>query len=330
VKTFEVKSPTRIDLAGGTLDCWPLYCFAGPTVTTNVSISIFTRARLEMRDGASIRLDMTDFGYRRDFTDLDAVFASQDAEIALVKGLLEHFRPTSGFHLTTSSESPVGGGLGGSSSLTVSLIRAFDRMLGTSRAVEDCVRLASDLEARVLNKLTGTQDYFPAADPGVCAIHYDFGRVWLEKLSIDPQALEGRLTVVFTGQSHHSGINNWQVIQRAVDGDTETLRALRDLRQIAAEVYRSLKAVDWESLGDLFRREYQARIRLSEGFSSPEIERLSAVARDAGAWATKICGAGGGGCVFVWSPEASRNRVEESLEAAGFRILPARLVQRLD
>ena len=61
------RSPTRIDLAGGTLDCWPLYLLIDGCVTINLSVSIFTEASIEPRADSKVDVRMRDQDYARSF-----------------------------------------------------------------------------------------------------------------------------------------------------------------------------------------------------------------------------------------------------------------------
>ena len=44
---IESKAPTRVDLAGGTLDIWPLYLFHPGAVTVNAAITRYASCRIE-------------------------------------------------------------------------------------------------------------------------------------------------------------------------------------------------------------------------------------------------------------------------------------------
>lgn len=44
---IESSAPTRIDLAGGTIDIWPLYLFHGGAETVNVAIDLYAKCRIE-------------------------------------------------------------------------------------------------------------------------------------------------------------------------------------------------------------------------------------------------------------------------------------------
>ncbi|MGE4131222.1 MAG: galactokinase [Bdellovibrionales bacterium] len=317
------SSCTRVDLAGGTLDCWPLFLLVDGCITVNLAISIRTHVELLPRQDNRVIVRIKDLKYSNEFKNLDELLACQDGDLRLIQKQLAFWRPQEGFELTTSSESPVGGGLGGSSSLSISLIKAFSQWLGRSFDVYESVELSHNIEAQVLHKMTGTQDYFPALVPGLNAIHYTPEGPRLETLQTQAEVWNQHLSLVYTGQPHHSGLNNWQVIRHALDQDEGTLKALCEIRDVAYDTYQEIKAGHWEALPQLMDREFRARVKLSSTFSSPEIERLRNVALKAGAAAVKICGAGGGGCVILWSKPERKAEVEAECRKNGFEVLNA-------
>ena len=325
-KTITFQSPTRVDLAGGTLDCWPLYLFLDNPLTVNVAIDIFTTASLTPRADAQVKLITRDLGKEKTYANLAAALSDSEPAFDLVRAHLDYWKSEigeKGFELSTASDSPVGGGLGGSSSLCISLLKAFQKWLGSTMKEADVVRLASHLEARILLKPTGTQDYFPPLEGGLCYITYGAEGPVCTRAPITKEIFEDRFVLVYTGRSHHSGINNWQVIKDWLDGDERTRQAMSDLAVISKDLGAALKNKQFDSLPGLFEREYEARTRLSEGFSSPEIRRLHELAKEFGAQA-KICGAGGGGCVLIWSHDRRASEVRLACEKAGFKVLSAK------
>lgn len=326
MKSWKKQSATRVDLSGGTLDCWPLYLMVGDCVTVNLSISISTFVQLQAREDKEISIHMRDLKYKKTFASLKDFLNSREPELRLVQRHVDFWKPKTGFELETSSESPIGGGLGGSSSLTISLIKAFSDWFERPLGVYESVELAHNLEAQVLGKMTGTQDYFPALQPGLNAIHYTPVGARIEPLGGESDFWNSHLTLVYTGQPHQSGLNNWHVIKAVLDGDSGPLRALADIREISWDMYRAVQAKDWDALPALFDREFEARVRLSSSFSSPEIDRLRAVALKSGAQAVKICGAGGGGCVLIWSQPELKQKVEIGCREKGFEVLGVKAV----
>lgn len=325
--SFHIKSPTRVDLAGGTLDLWPLYSFFGGAQTVNLAIDIFTYADLQvLPEGPTIEIESEDLNKKKFYLSYDSAIRDQDPDFALYRAVLEYFRPSFGFRLKTRSESPVGGGLGGSSSLLISLLKAFSKATGQPfTSVYQMVHVAHNLEARVLLTPTGTQDYFPAVSGGINILEYTPHGVKQHLYDHQQRSeIEERFLLVYTGRAHHSGMNNFEVLQKAVARDPQTIRALSSLRLVAEETCAKVRAGQWADLRELFRREYDARVQLAPAISSPEIETLHKISLAAGAEAVKICGAGGGGCVLIWCSPGQKSRVSEACQQAGFQVLGAR------
>ncbi len=322
-RILAIQSPTRVDLAGGTLDCWPLYLFVGDCVTVNLAIDVTTGCELEPLAKPTVEIEMTDLNFRRSFENARALFSANDPELKLVQTISEYFysnsKSTSGFRIKTYSQSPVGGGLGGSSSLCISLIKAFCSWLDIKLSLYEMVTLASNLEAKVIRTPTGTQDYFPAIQSGFNLIHYSAAGVRLEQLPIPVEPIFDHLILVYTGRAHHSGINNWEVIKSVIDGDAKTLAALKDIAKVSDRVANACREQKWNLMPDLFQQELEARIRLTASFTSPEIEQLKRLTVEHGAQAIKICGAGGGGCVLVWAERSQHERIRQECRKNGFQ-----------
>lgn len=327
---IEVQSPTRVDLAGGTLDLWPLYSFIGGAVTVNVAIDIMTTAEIEVRQDSKIILESRDLNLRNEYSDLKEALADSDQRLSLLQTQLAYWRPEVGFNLRTASQSPVGGGLGGSSSLTISLMKAFSKLTHRGfQSVHRMVHVAHNIEAEVLNTPTGTQDYYPAASGGINVLRYSVDGIAQEILPLGGTALAENFMLVYTGKAHHSGLNNFEVLKDAVHKDQRTLQALRDLKTIAERTANAVKSGQWQKMPELFRQEFEARVRLAPGFSSPEIRHLAEVSLQAGAQAVKICGAGGGGCVMLWCPPNKREEVKTACQKHGYQVLNAKPVDQL-
>jgi D-glycero-alpha-D-manno-heptose-7-phosphate kinase len=54
------SAPTRIDLAGGTIDIWPLYLFHDGATTLNAAISLRAHVEIASRNDGAIELRSVD------------------------------------------------------------------------------------------------------------------------------------------------------------------------------------------------------------------------------------------------------------------------------
>lgn len=321
-----IQSPTRIDFAGGTLDCWPINAFLSPATTVNVGISIFTTCRLSLRDDAKILIHSRETKANFEFENLEQLMQDNSPNLTFFKEHINYWKPDFGFNLSVQSDSPVGGGLGGSSSLSVSIFKAFCQLQQIEMTDLKMVNLCAGIEAKILKMPTGTQDYFPALRGGFNIIDYNYGQPQVQVLPVNDLNINKNISIFFTGRSHFSGINNWQVIKKMIDGDKQTWYALEKIREVSAQVKDVVIEKDWEKLPTLFQAEFDARMLLAESFSSPEIEKLAQVALQSGGDAINICGAGGGGCVFIWSTADNRQQVIKACVEAGFTHLDVELI----
>jgi D-glycero-alpha-D-manno-heptose-7-phosphate kinase len=324
---IESRAPTRVDLAGGTLDIWPLYLFHEGALTVNCAVARYASCVIETRaEGRrGITLLSTDTRRKESFASLEALRRAPRYHLPLLAHLVRFFGPTAGFTLTTNSEVPAGAGLGGSSAMAVAICAALDRLAGSGRRLEDWIHISRDAEAIVIGVPTGTQDHYPAAFGGVSSIVLAPGGERREALGCDVEELERRLVLCYTGKPRQHGINNWEVFARHIDGDKRIVRNLEKIAAVARQVRAALERNDWNELARLIREEWEFRRRNLPTISTPTIDRVLAFARREGALAGKVCGAGGGGCMVLLIDPAARARVEAAIAKSGAQLIPLRI-----
>ena len=297
----QVRCPCRVDISGGTLDLWPIYALLNKqcyTITT--AIDIFTTTTYTKSDNL-ITLSIKDLDTELKFQTFRELLQCQDDRLKPFIKLFEYFKPKDFFTLTTSSGSPIGGGLGASSSLLISVIECMETVTGKKLDVLQKVTLASNIESYMLGKPAGTQDYFaPILKSGITAINYSMSGITYETFDLTDE-LKNNFMLVYTGKPHNSGINNWDVFTKTIDRDKNTLKTLEELADISSEVYECFKTKNLSSLCELLKLEFDARVRLSKTFTSEAIFEISNIVSGFKDSAVKICGAGGGGCVMIYS-----------------------------
>jgi D-glycero-alpha-D-manno-heptose-7-phosphate kinase len=242
--------------------------------------------------------------------------------LALVARVVRHFAPVPGLRVETRNLSPPGAGLGGSSSLAVALAGALAEWCGSRLEVESLITLVGNLEAQMLRAPTGTQDYYAAVHGGVSLLRLGPEGVRREALPALEGWLGDRLVLCYTGAPHSSGIHNWDVYRRAVDGERGTCGALEAIASSAAEMEEAVRARDAQGVAAALGREWRARKSLAPGVSTPRIEEVIAWGLEAGALAGKVCGAGGGGCLVLVAGEGGGPALAGALRERGVEVLP--------
>jgi D-glycero-alpha-D-manno-heptose-7-phosphate kinase len=311
-------APCRADLAGGTLDIWPLGLLHRGSLTVNMAIPV--RVRLEVDLDARVG--------RVEHAVLDEPWRSigpEQAATDLSAAVCFAIRSTGGVRVRVLEQAPLGSGLGGSSSYAVALARAVLALEDRSMGEKALVALLRDLEARVLSAPTGVQDHWAATRGGVLAVHLEPGGESVETLAVEPEWLGERVSVYFTGITHHSGMVNWQVVRRRLEGDRDTTLALSAIADAAMMCRQALVVRDEQGVADAVAAEWSARKRLAPEVCPRELERIEAVALDSGARAVKACGAGGGGSLLLWHLPGVRDHLEAALvrAASDGRMLPS-------
>jgi D-glycero-alpha-D-manno-heptose-7-phosphate kinase len=312
------SAPTRIDLAGGTIDIWPLYLFHDGAITVNTAINIRAHARIESRTDGQVELVSVDTNGRVNrprWSDLDG-----SGELPLLSLLARHYRLENAT-LTTRSESPAGAGIAGSSALTLAACAALAQWSNEPRDDDQLLRVAMNVECQTIRVPTGVQDYRPALYGGTAAVELGVGGINRVAIDVNPRELERRLVLAYTGSPRNSGTNNWEITKRHLDGDRHIFDCFERIRDTAVAMRRALQRGDWDEVGRQIAEEWKNRKRLAPGVTTPAIDDLIARALRAGAVAAKVCGAGGGGCLFCYGPPDAQAAIAAALADGGARLL---------
>jgi D-glycero-alpha-D-manno-heptose-7-phosphate kinase len=321
------QAPCRADLAGSTMDLWPLYLFHPGAVTVNFAVSILTTCRITPLPGKDIHLRSLDGRREERFASLDDLCRAEKYRHPLAARLVSFFQPRQGLAVETNSESPAGAGIAGSSALMIATTAALARFTDRKLSLEEMRVLAQNVEAQLINVPTGCQDYYPALYGGVSAIELAPDGIHRRAIPVPPEEVEERFVLAYTGAPRQSGINNWEVFKAHIDGDRKVLRNFEKITEIACAMRAALARPDWNEVGRLLREEWKLRRTNAPGISTPLVDKLIAAARRNGGIAAKVCGAGGGGCVVFFVEKGAKGRVAEALAASGGRVLPFRVAR---
>jgi len=320
-------APCRADLAGGTIDLWPLYLFHSGAMTVNFAVNILTTCRITPIKGKGIYLRSLDTKREEHFASFDEVRAAKKFRLPITGRLLQFFAPKEGALLETDSESPAGAGISGSSALMIATTAALARFTDRNLTLEQMRVIAQNVEAQIIEVPTGCQDYYPALYGGVSAIRLDADGIHREAVPIVPEEIESRFVLAYTGMPRKSGINNWEVFKSHINGDKRVFRNFDQIATIARAMHQALVAADWDTVARLLREEWKLRRTNAPGITTPLIDKLIAIAGKHGGRAAKVCGAGGGGCVIFLVEKGAASRVATAIGDAGGRVLPLQVAR---
>ena len=322
---ISAKAPCRVDLAGATLDIWPLYLFHASAVTVNFAVDRYTSCTLETRDDSRIVLSSRDLQLEESFDSLTALRAAKSYKLRLLALLVDFFAPEIGITLESDSEAPAGAGISGSSALMITVAAALNKLTGRGYKLEKLREIVQNIEAQVIRVPTGAQDYYPAMYGGVSAIDLSPVGIVHHALPVAAEELNARFVLSYTGIPRNSGINNWEVMKGHIDGDKAVHRNFDRIAAIACAMRAALQRQDWTEAGRLMREDWASRRKNIPTITTPLIDEMIKVTRRAGSTGAKVCGAGGGGCVvFLVEPDA-KEKVAKVITETGAQVLDAKV-----
>jgi D-glycero-alpha-D-manno-heptose-7-phosphate kinase len=310
---IEASAPTRVDLAGGTIDIPPLFLFHEGAATVNFAVTLLAHCRLEPRNDDKIFIESVDRKEKFE-TSLEKIGGLRDEpRLELLSKLVYFFKPETGFNMITNAEAPAGAGLAGSSTLNIACVGALNHLVGNRYHPDKFIQIANSIETTVIKVIAGYQDYYSAQYGSVASIHFRPDGIEREALEVDSKTLEDRVVVLYTGEPRNSGTNNWEITKRHIDGDTKLFGIFENIRDGAIKLRSALLASDWNAVGKILQASHPNRKQLSPHITTPRMDELIEVALANGAIAPKVCGAGGGGCIAFFCEEGRKNEVENAL-----------------
>ncbi|HMK37218.1 MAG TPA: hypothetical protein VK463_19245, partial [Desulfomonilaceae bacterium] len=287
--------------------------------TVNVGISLFSRVSFRTKE-RGIRIASEDLN-----TMVEAEEPAQlpvDGPLGLLGRAVRALPPPTGLEITTRNDAPAGSGLGASSALLICMVQGLLTLRSEVTDRRLIISLGVGIETSAIGVPAGSQDHIAAAYGGVSVLEFGFRGFVRNQPTQGNKRLEDTMILSYTGEGRFSGMNNWEVTKSFIEGTGGVREKLIRIRDLARETGAALLSGEWAALPRLVDEEWHIRKTLAPGVSTPQIDAMMTAARNAGALANKICGAGGGGCMITLVESSHRESVEQALANAGGRLLP--------
>ena len=281
---------------------------------------------METREDPEIHLHSLDLNVKEEAPDADSL--DLESELGFIARIVKYYKPKTGLNVTTEIGIPKGSGLGTSSSLLIGISGALNELNQTGFTPMQLIDWGANIEAQSIKVLTGKQDYFAAMYGGINAVWSDVKGSRTEKMEFPPELivrLNQCILLSFTGKPRFSGATNWALVKGYIDDVGETRSFLKKLRDSGIKMRDCLHSQDLGKFPQLLNQEWEIRKNLAEGVSTPRIDEMITEAAKAGALATKLCGAGGGGCMLTYVEPQNREKVIKALEANGAKHMQCKI-----
>ncbi len=320
---YRSKAPLRLGLAGGGTDVAPYSDLYGGAIL-NVTINMYAYATIVPRTDGKIILHALDKEERFEYKSIDEL--PIDGNLDLLKGIYNHIvknfsHKKLSFELTTRVDAPPGSGLGTSSTLVVAILGAFAEWLKLPLGEYDMAQIAYQIERVDLAMAGGKQDQYAATFGGVNYMEfYADDKVIVNPLRIKSDYLNElafNLVLYYTETSRLSSKIIEAQSKNVNEKNSKTIDAMHKLKEQAQQMKETLLKGDIDTIGEILDFGWKHKKKMAKGITSPFIDEIYDAAIDAGASGGKISGAGGGGFMFFYCPNNTRDKVIRSLKKFG-------------
>ncbi len=294
-----VRSPLRISFVGGGSDL-PAFCNEEPGFVVSAAIQKYVYVSVALRQSDQIRLSYSKTENVQSYKDLEHDIARETLH------MFPAFRQR-GIEIVSMADLPSGAGLGSSGAFTVGLLHALHALSGVYRTPEELFNEASRIEMGKCHKPVGYQDQAASAFGGMRS--YEFNR---SGYSIDVEDLSfcghindllERVLLVNTGVNGSSS-----TILSELDIDSKKRLSIRSLVYAARSFRSHLLSGDIDACAEIVDDGWRLKKSLDPNITNHLIDGLYLYAKDHGAIAGKLCGAGGRGMMmFITRPGMVRS-----------------------
>jgi D-glycero-alpha-D-manno-heptose-7-phosphate kinase len=330
------RAPLRLSFGGGGTELSPyMDQFGGMVLNATINLHVHTTLRPN-HAGAGIDFCAADQDRRLTLAEAGEVPTDRGLPIhcGVHNWIVRQFnggRPLP-LCITTYSEAPTGSGLGASSTLTVSLIKAYDEYLNLALGEYDVARMAYRIERDVLGFAGGRQDQYAAAFGGVNLIEFHTN----DQVIVNPlrvrnwivSELEAQLVLFYTGVSRESGTIIESQTRRMRENDADIMARMHRIKAYASAMKEHLLKGDLRALAEDLDGSWREKRGTADRVSSPAIDQVYEQVRDLGVHGGKISGAGSGGFMMLICDPERRHGIERYLrDRAGGQVFPAKFIK---
>ncbi len=308
-------APLRIGIAGGGTDVDP-YASAKGGLVLNATINKYAYCTIRANGTDNMSVNSLDYGKYE--ADVSGGPLNYDGNMDLAKVVRNYFDVKEGFDMFLHSDAPPGSGLGGSSTVIVTIIKAMSDWLNLNMTKQEIAALAYSLERKTLGLKGGKQDQYAAAFGGFNLMEFYSDRVKVNPVDIKQSTIDELQycsLMCYTGKSRESA----DIIESQVKGFKEGSNeaALDATKVLAMDITHALEHGNVVEAGQLLKDAWEQKKKFSTKITNPLIDDLYNAAIESGAYGGKASGAGGGGFMFFICQYDKKHLVAKELKKRG-------------
>jgi D-glycero-alpha-D-manno-heptose-7-phosphate kinase len=316
------KAPFRLYFAGGATDLAQYYEKYGGSVI-NVAIDKYVYSTIKPRNDNkfSIFSANLDVSKKADSFDELSIDGTLDIPIAVIK----HFKSRKGIDLLIKTNIPAGSGLGGSSSVCVSLIKAISKFNSITLSKEEIAEIAYKIRIEDLKFPTGKQDEYAAAFGGLNLITFDkSGKANIEPLKVPKNTLDilqNNLMLFFLGKTRTSTNILRSMEKYMTEEKPEVISALHKAKDLTVDVKKALEEGDLKQFAKLLSESWRNKRNLDKEVTNKFIDDVYTLGIKEGALGGMLMGAGAGGYMLFYVEPDKQQHIRKVMEKKGLNEL---------
>jgi D-glycero-alpha-D-manno-heptose-7-phosphate kinase len=315
-KIIRARAPLRLGLAGGGTDVSP-YCDQFGGLIVNTTIDRYAYAVIKKLPDQKVKLISSDHNisiekyFDKPFSDEKQLLLHQSVYRHMIKEYNKN--RDIAIELSTFCDAPAGSGLGSSSTLVVSMIKAFLKYFNVEIDNYNIAKLAYKIERVECQLGGGKQDQYSATFGGFN--YMEFGKngdVIVTPILLNDwvvSELEASLLLFYSGVSRSSAAIISEQSQNVESNNTESIKAMHAIKEEALLMKSNLLNANFSGLIESMQIGWQNKKKIAKNVSNEYLDQIFDKAIEGGASAGKISGAGGGGFFMFFVPTENRMNV---------------------
>ena len=292
-KNVITNTPYRISLGGGGTDL-PFYFKEKGGFLISAGINQYLTIHLAERIlDDKIFLQYSETEWKDNVEDLNH---------RLIKNILKYYDLTKGIQVSTISSMPIYTGLGASSSLTVGLVNAINKLKGLNLSAIEVAEISFHIERNIAKLDGGYQDQYIASLGGIQVIEIsENAKISCRRLKISSKNLEkikSGLVLI------HSRVNRQsERIIKSQHSSKTMMKCYDRIKEIGIMSENLLLNGNIVDFGLAMDEHWSVKKQISNLISNSYLDDIYIKLKNAGANGGKIIGAGGGGFFLMAVPE---------------------------
>lgn len=295
------KSPVRVSFGGGGSDTSAFF-YKNKGAVINSTISIYSHATLKVRNDNKIYLHSLDLNDNLKFNDIEELL-KYEGSFSLIKCVIMAIKPDFGFELFIHSDYPMSSGLGGSATVTATILGCFNQFRTDKWDQYEIAELAFQAERLHLGVSGGWQDQYATVFGGLNFIEFNKDQNIINPIRLTEEVLlelEESLVLCYTGLTHDSG--NIHNDQKKQTNKVDVKARISSNVKLTYDMRDNLLKGRLMDFGKNLHKAWMNKKSFSNKISNPALDEIYDGAIKNGAVGGKLLGAGGGGYFLFYVP----------------------------